>query len=89
MKRVRSIEASYAGRPAGTVFEIENDADADAMIHAGWVMETEDDLTEESPGESEEVDLESMKADDLRDMARDRGLPTSGTKSELIERLEG
>jgi hypothetical protein len=85
MKRVRAIEERFAGRPRGTVFEIENDSDADAMIHAGWVMETDDPLTEEE--EVEEVDLETLTVDDLRDMARDEGLPVSGTKAELIERL--
>jgi hypothetical protein len=85
MKRVVSIQAAYAGRPKGTVFEIENDSDADAMIHAGWVMETEDEVT---PTEEEEVDLETLTVDDLKDMARDRGLPVSGTKAELISRLE-
>jgi hypothetical protein len=84
MKRVRAIEEAFAGHPRGTVFEIDNDSDADAMIHAGWVMETDDPVTEE---EAQEVDLETVMVDDLRDMARDKGVPVSGTKAELIERL--
>lgn len=81
------MQETYAGRPRGTVFEIENDADADAMIHAGWVMETDDDLTPEPEPEPE--DLTELTVDDLRDRLRDRDLPVSGTKAEMIERLEG
>jgi hypothetical protein len=34
-------------------------------------------------------DLESMSKQELQDLAESRGLPVSGTKAELIERLSG
>jgi len=37
--------------------------------------------------ETEEVDLSSMLKDDLIALAEERGLDTSGTKADLIERL--
>jgi hypothetical protein len=36
-----------------------------------------------------EEDLESMSKAELQDLAESRGLPVSGTKAELIERLSG
>ena len=51
--------------------------------------------THEIPAEEEaveevvetEVDFESMTRDELQDLARERGVSTSGTKAALIERL--
>jgi hypothetical protein len=35
----------------------------------------------------EEIDLEELKKDELVEEAAERGLPTSGTKDELIDRI--
>lgn len=40
-------------------------------------------------GDEAEVDLNELKRDSLRELLAERGLPTYGTKAELIERLGG
>jgi hypothetical protein len=47
--------------------------------HEDWF-----DVIEDMP-----PDLSSMTNDELRELLRDRDLKTSGTKSELIDRLRG
>ena len=45
---------------------------------------------EETPDEeSEEVDYESMTVPLLKEALKEQGLPVSGNKAELIERLKG
>ncbi|CDJ28611.1 mitochondrial carrier domain-containing protein, putative [Eimeria mitis] len=39
--------------------------------------------------QSSPPDFNSMKVADLRNLLAERGLPTTGKKSELIERLQG
>lgn len=45
-------------------------------------------FTDASAAVETPVEYSTLKVDQLRDIARDRGLPTSGTKPELIELLE-
>ena len=48
--------------------------------------ETYDD-EEEYESEMEEINLENFTVKELRAMCEEQGLPTNGTKSDLIERL--
>ena len=38
---------------------------------------------------SEEIDYSSMTVPELKDALKEKGLPVSGKKAELVERLEG
>ena len=52
--------------------------------------ETSEEETEEETGEKdEEVDYGSMTVPQLKDALKEQGLPVSGKKAELIERLKG
>ena len=48
--------------------------------------EEEGTATEEGP---EDVDYSKMSVSELKEMLKEKGLPVSGKKAELIERLEG
>ena len=48
--------------------------------------EGEETAAEESP---EDVDYSKMSVSELKEMLKEKGLPVSGKKAELIERLEG
>jgi len=48
--------------------------------------EEEETATEEGP---EDVDYSKMSVSELKEMLKEKGLPVSGKKAELIERLEG
>ena len=50
------------------------------------VEAAEEPVTEVEP-EEEELDLESLKKDELKALAKERGLQVSGTKKQLIKRL--
>ena len=55
----------------------------------GPIEETEEEA-EETPDEgSEEVDYDSMTVPLLKEALKKQGLPVSGNKVELIERLKG
>lgn len=45
-------------------------------------------VEDEEPDDEDPADLEELTVKDLRDMLRDKDLQVSGTKAELIERLE-
>ena len=49
--------------------------------------EGSDDELQDILGELADDDLESKNVDDLKDLLRERDLPVSGTKDELVERL--
>lgn len=49
--------------------------------------ETPEDLSDESES-SDKVDLDDMKVTELRKLAKDMGLDSSGSKSELIELIK-
>lgn len=49
--------------------------------------ETQEDLSDESES-SDKVDLEDMKVSELRKLAKDMGLDSSGSKAELIELIK-
>ena len=52
--------------------------------------ETSEEETEGETGEKdEEVDYGSMTVPQLKDALKEQGLPVSGKKAELIERLKG
>ena len=59
------------------------------------VEETSEDSVDEAEenteedNESEEVNYDDMKVPDLKAALKEKGLPVSGKKSELIERLKG
>ena len=50
--------------------------------------ETEDDSTTEEP-KAEKIDYDSMTVPDLKAALKEKGLPVSGKKAELIDRLKG
>ena len=50
--------------------------------------EESDEITEED-NTSEEVNYDDMKVPDLKAVLKEKGLPVSGKKSELIDRLKG
>ena len=52
------------------------------------VPEEEQEETAEEKG-SEDVDYSKMSVSELKEMLKEKGLPVSGKKAELIERLEG
>lgn len=53
------------------------------------VKEKEDDTTDDnSEAETKEVDFKSMKVTELKELLKEKDLPVSGTKAELIERLQ-
>ena len=47
--------------------------------------ETKDDKSET---DTEEIDFKSMKVAELKELLKEKKLPVSGTKAELIERLQ-
>jgi hypothetical protein len=55
----------------------------------GWVLVEEEPVEEKAEPEAEEEGdgLDGLTVAELQDVARDRGLPVSGTKQELLERL--
>ncbi len=56
----------------------------------GPAEEVEDEVSEEETDEAaEEVDYDSMTVPQLKDALKEQGLPVSGKKAELIERLKG
>ena len=67
-----------------------------SVAFTGCVSDDEEDTTatveetEEETGEKdEEVDYGSMTVPQLKDALKEQGLPVSGKKAELIERLKG
>lgn len=73
--------------------ELEDDK-AMELIHKGVAKrvetqeeETPEDLSDESES-SDKVDLEDMKVPELRKIAKDMGLDSSGSKAELIELIK-
>ena len=52
------------------------------------VPEEEQEETAAEKG-SEDVDYSKMSVSELKEMLKEKGLPVSGKKAELIERLEG
>jgi len=63
--------------------EAENDTPTEKTVETA----TEEDAeTEET--ESEDIDYSSMKVAELKELLKEKGLPVSGTKAELIERLK-
>ena len=55
----------------------------------GPIEETDGEGEETPDEESEEVDYESMTVPLLKEALKEQGLPVSGNKAELIERLKG
>jgi hypothetical protein len=55
----------------------------------GWVLVEEEPAEEEAEPEAEEEGdgLDGLTVAELQDVARDQGLPVSGTKQELLKRL--
>ena len=52
-------------------------------------VSVEDDKDDKSPTENDdEIDYSSMKVTELKELLKEKDLPVSGTKAELIERLE-
>ena len=49
---------------------------------------SEDDITTEEP-KAEKIDYDSMTVPDLKAALKEKGLPVSGKKAELIDRLKG
>ena len=68
------------------------------ILNSNEVEEMVEETTEESVSEtndeeateenSEVVDYSSMKVAELKELLKEKNLPVSGTKSELIERLQ-
>ena len=52
------------------------------------VSDDEETEAEEGGAETEETDYSSMKVAELKELLKERDLPVSGTKAELIERLQ-
>tara|TARA_Y100001960_G_scaffold87030_1_gene93252 strand:+ start:1539 stop:2051 length:513 start_codon:yes stop_codon:yes gene_type:complete len=50
---------------------------------------SEEETEEETDEGAEEVDYDSMTVPQLKDALKEQGLPVSGKKAELIERLKG
>ena len=48
----------------------------------------EDTETEEEKTADDEIDYKAMKVAELKELLKERKLPVSGTKAELIERLQ-
>ena len=48
----------------------------------------EESIENVSEADDEEIDLKSMKVAELKEMLKSKGLPVSGTKAELIKRLQ-
>ena len=48
----------------------------------------EDTETEEEKTADDEIDYKAMKVAELKELLKERELPVSGTKAELIERLQ-
>lgn len=99
MRRVR-MNRSVAGRRTtwtrGDEVDV-TDLIAASMTAAGHAVDITPDGYEPDPtpdgdppapsGDETPPDLAALKGDELRALAEDRGLPTAGTKAELIDRL--
>ena len=62
------------------------------LIEGGFAEEFEPEIPEEFEtemisGHISKEDLETMKVEDLRELAKEMGLETEGKKAELIERI--
>ena len=62
--------------------DAKNDTSAEKTVETP----AKEDKAEET--ESEEVDYSSMKVAELKELLKEKDLPVSGTKAELIERLQ-
>jgi len=63
--------------------EAENDTSSEKTVETAT---KEDAETKET--ESEDTDYSSMKVAELKELLKEKDLPVSGTKAELIERLK-
>ena len=69
--------------PAPEVIEVVEDEEEVEEVSV------EDEGDDESPIESDDkIDYSSMKVAELKELLKEKDLPVSGTKAELIERLE-
>jgi len=48
----------------------------------------EDTTDDDSEADTEEVDFKAMKVAELKELLKEKKLPVSGTKAELIKRLQ-
>ena len=71
-----AAEDEYEAETHGPVEEAEEEA-------------SEEETEEETDEGAEEVDYDSMTVPQLKDALKEKGLPVSGKKAELIERLKG
>ena len=71
-----AAEDEYEAETHGSAEEVEDEA-------------SEEETEEETDEVAEEVDYGSMTVPQLKDALKEQGLPVSGKKAELIERLKG
>ena len=83
--------------PKVTQGTVADDADTDPEIPFSNTLDELLDVIDEAKDKAEEAEeqleviegtLEKYKVSDLKSMLKEKGLPVSGNKAELIERLE-
>lgn len=79
---IRGFIDKHTGEPhnVGDIIEITEDRFKEILAVGEFVKEVVE-------VEEEEVDLKSLKKDELVKMAEDMGLDTTGTKADIIERI--
>ena len=79
---ISDLEAAEDDYETETLGPIEEEDNEEAEI-------AEDEKTDDKAPEEKENDYSGMTVAELKGVLKDRGLPVSGKKAELIERLEG
>ena len=82
MSKFEAAEDEYEAETLGVPEEKDEDNQEE--------VNTDDEADEvEEDATSEKVDYASMTVPKLKEALKEKGLPVSGKKSELVERLEG
>ena len=68
--------------------KILTEADEEPVEEIEDAGEDEESQSETEVEESEDIDYASMKVAELKELLKQKDLPVSGTKAELIERLQ-
>lgn len=73
----------------GETVEINDEVMAEDLVNAGFMEPVEGETVEEKADTLNTAALENKKVSELKDICKNLGLETEGTKKELIEAIKG